>query len=381
MLRITAHAWFVPIIGSVAMISGGCSSSAPPPAIFLGHVATLSGQDATAGRSAELGIRLALADLGPAASESLHGRPFVVRHVDAAGSVDNAEAQAARLVSVNKVVGLIGGATKEEALALERARAPVLSPLGFRTSAMKDLLFTTGVSPATRGEFLADFLSETAPKAGVLIVDPRRDEASAFAETFRRAWQDVWHKKDAKAEPGRWREIDLPKDAKLAEWATEAVLDAPTSVVFCGSGADFEKVRRAWGAAVPVVVFAGDDGAWQGEPIAGQTVYVATAFALGRDGSKADEFAKKYREQNRHAPDVHAAVAYDNVRLLVEALKLGQAAAPEKLREQLLKIKDFPGLTGPLTFTPEQHLRRTVFVARVDGPGRVPAVVKAYGPQ
>jgi branched-chain amino acid transport system substrate-binding protein len=129
-----------------------------------------------------------------------------------------------------------------------------------------------------------------------------------------------------------------------------------------------------------LLVFAGDDGSWQGEPSAGQTIYVATAFALSQEPTKGDEFAKKYRETNRRAPDVHAALAYDNVRLMVEALKAGQSAAPEKIREELLKIKDFPGLTGPLSFTREQHLQRPAFVARVLGPGRIPVVERTFQP-
>src|SRR5438876_634179 len=112
------------IIFAVTLVAGCGGSTAPPP-IFLGHIATLSGPDAKAGKSAEQGIRLALEELGPAASANLQGRPLVVRHVDAAGSLDNMEAQAARLVSVNKAVGFLGGATKEEALRLDRSRVPV----------------------------------------------------------------------------------------------------------------------------------------------------------------------------------------------------------------------------------------------------------------
>src|SRR5262245_20503170 len=148
------------LIGCCAACLAGCGGSSSPPPIFLGHVATLSGPDAQAGKSAEQGMRLALEELGAAASVNLQGRPLVVRHVDAAGSLDNMEAQAARLVSVNKAVGLLGGVTKDEALRLDRSRVPVLSPVGFRTSAMSELLFTTGLAPTTQGQVLAQFLAD-----------------------------------------------------------------------------------------------------------------------------------------------------------------------------------------------------------------------------
>jgi branched-chain amino acid transport system substrate-binding protein len=368
------------MVGWAALLSG-CSGSSSPPPIFLGHVATLSGADAKAGKSAEQGIRLALEELGAAASANLQGRPLVVRHVDAAGSLDNMEAQAARLVSVNKAVGLLGGVTKDEALRLDRSRVPILSAVGFRTSAMSELLFTTGLAPATQGQVLAQFLAEEAPAAGALIVDPRREESLVFGEHFRRAWVDAVGKKDAKTELPRWTEVALPKDAKLAEWAAGILAPKPATIVFAGAAADFETLRRAWGAAAPRLVFAGDDGSWtDGKAVAGQTVYVATAFALGKEETKALEFAKKYRAANRAEPDVQAVIAYDNVRLFAEALAKGQSSAPDKLREELLKLQDFPGVTGPLTFTRDQQLRRTIFVARVDGAARIPMAVKSYNP-
>lgn len=369
------------LIACCAVCLAGCGGSSSPPPIFLGHVATLSGPDAQAGKSAEQGIRLALEDLGAAASANLQGRPLVVRHVDAADSLDNMEAQAARLVSVNKAVGLLGGVTKDEALRLDRSRVPVLSPVGFRASAMSELLFTTGLSPETQGQVLAQFLAEEAPAAGALIVDPRREESLVFGEHFRRAWADAVGKKDAKTEPSRWTEVTLPKDAKLAEWAAGILATKPATIVFAGTAADFETLRRSWGSAVPRLVFAGGDGSWtDGKAIAGQTVYMATAFALGKEETKAFEFAKKYRATNREEPDVQAVIAYDNVRLFAEALAKGQSSAPDKLREELLKLQDFPGVTGPLSFTRDQHLKRTVFVARIEGAVRIPTAVKSYNP-
>jgi branched-chain amino acid transport system substrate-binding protein len=359
----------------------GCSGQTPPAPLFLGHIATLSGADARAGKSAEQGIRFALQELGPAASENLAGRPLVVRHVDAAGSLDNLEGQAARLVSVNRVVGLLGGLTKEEALRLDRSRVPVLSAAGMRTSAMSDLLFTTGLAPSTQGRVLAEFLVEEAPAAGTLIVDPRREEALACAEHFRRTWEELWQKKDAKARPPHWVELTLPKDVKLGEWATVPVKDKPKAVVFAGNAADFEELRKAWGASVPLLVFAGDDGSWSpSDAVAGQTIYLATVFAAGKETAKVHEFVKSYRASNREDPDVHAAIAYDNLRIFVEALKKSQSEKADKLREELHKIQDFAGVAGPLTFTREQHLRRPVFIARVEGPSRVPTAVKTYAP-
>src|SRR5262245_2862124 len=191
-MHIRISRFFLWLLGAGLLGAAGCSSQSPPPAIFLGHIATLSGPESKLGKSAEQGIRIALADLGPAGSELFSGRPLVVRHVDAAGNLDNFEGQAARLVSINKAVGLLGGLTREEALRMDRSRAPILTPIGFRTSGMSELLFTTGLTPELQGKTLAQFLADQAATAGTLIVDPRRDESLAVADSFRRAWAETW---------------------------------------------------------------------------------------------------------------------------------------------------------------------------------------------
>jgi branched-chain amino acid transport system substrate-binding protein len=151
--------------------------------------------------------------------------------------------------------------------------------------------------------------------------------------------------------------------------------------VFAGAAADFEALRQAWGSAAPRLAFAGDDGSWQPQTgVAGQPVLVVTAFALAKDNAKGQEFAKKYRAATGDDPDVHAAVAYDNVRLVAEALKQGVPEKADKLAEELAKIQDFPGLTGPLSFKGERQLRRPAFVAALDGPTRLPAVLKKIDP-
>jgi ABC-type branched-subunit amino acid transport system substrate-binding protein len=293
------------------------------------------------------------------------------------------DSEGARLVSINKVVGLLGGLTKEKALRLDRSRVPVLAATGFRTSAMSELLFTTGLAPSLQGQVLAQFLVEESPAGGTLIVDPRREESLVLAENFHRAWHNAWQAKDSKTDPPRWREIPLPKDVKHAEWAGVATKEAPKTIVFAGAAADFEILRKAWGSKAPRLVFAGDDGSWTPpEPRLEQAVFVATAFALGKESGKGHEFAKKFRAASGTDPDVYAAVAYDNLRLIAEALKKSQPLPPppEKLREELLKLQDFPGLTGPLAFGRDQHLRRPVFVATIDGSSRTPVAVKTFNP-
>src|SRR5437763_1492222 len=92
---------------AAALCLPGCSGSAPPPPILLGHVATLSGPDRKAGQSAARGIRLAVMEANKDPNKGA-GRPVKVIHTDTLGTLDAFEAEAVRLVTINRTAALLG---------------------------------------------------------------------------------------------------------------------------------------------------------------------------------------------------------------------------------------------------------------------------------
>jgi ABC-type branched-subunit amino acid transport system substrate-binding protein len=92
-------------------------------------------------------------------------------------------------------------------------------------------------------------------------------------------------------------------------------------------------------------------------------VYQATVFCEEKLTERGKEFAKKYREEFKTAPDLVAAQSYDGVRLLFEALQQAGPAAP-KVREFLGNVENWETVTGPLTLK-ERRPRRPVFVVRL----------------
>src|SRR4051812_12297290 len=114
----------------------GCGATAPPPPIFLGHVAATSGSTRAAGEQEVLGIRLAIEEL--TRTERPGNRPVHVKHSDTRGQLDAFESQAVRLVTVGRAVALYGGNSADEVLRLDRSRAPLLTPLGSRPRGLSE---------------------------------------------------------------------------------------------------------------------------------------------------------------------------------------------------------------------------------------------------
>ena len=103
-------------------------------------------------------------------------------------------------------------------------------------------------------------------------------------------------------------------------------------------------------------------------------MYLATAFVSDSDLPRAKEFVANYRQAFSEDPDIHAALAYDGARLLFEAIAqcpagLSMEGISKETAKQLMKLKDFAGLTGPLSFDSEHQLLRPAFVVQVEKNG------------
>src|SRR5436190_4870578 len=79
----------------------GCGASNPPPPMLFGHVASVHDASGTAQR----GIRLAV-DQSSKEITAESGRALKVLHAESHGKLETLEAEAVRLVSVNRVLGL-----------------------------------------------------------------------------------------------------------------------------------------------------------------------------------------------------------------------------------------------------------------------------------
>ncbi len=361
---------------ALAALAAGCGGKAPEP-IRVGHLTLVGGPGWAEGQSARQGIQLAVEDWNADAANG-PGRKVAVLHVEARDD-RAAQAEAVRLLSVNRVAALIvgpGGALAETAA---RAAGPyeavVVLPGDLAAPAAG--LFAVGASPGPRGRALARFAGhdlKPGARAGVLT-DGRDPVAAALAAAFRKAGPS-----DDATAPLEWV---YGKDKDLAAQAKEAAQAMPGVVLVAGPMSDLRQAGaalRAGGLRVPLLYGGADAGpeALQTEPPAAADVYLATAYAPEGLTDAGKDFARRYAERFHAAPDLHAALAYDGARLLLAALRQVPDVSPARLRAQLAKREPFEGVTGPLTWK-DGEARRPLFLLRLEN--NHPKFVKAVGPE
>jgi len=80
-------------------------------------------------------------------------------------------------------------------------------------------------------------------------------------------------------------------------------------------------------------------------------VLFVTHVSLSSPAPEVQGFVKNYKEKWGVEPEnAFAALGYDTVNLTAQAIKIVGSAEPAKIEEGLAFIKDFPGVTGSITF-------------------------------
>src|SRR5205807_301907 len=127
--------------------------------LWVGHVAPFSGAERAAGEHARNGIHLAVEEANGEKKDA-KDRPLGVYHADSRGQLDQARHEAVRLVSLNKIVALLGG--RDQAVADRLSQIPQAYPVSLVTPAAQpidglDGVFSLDAAVEFRGQALARF--------------------------------------------------------------------------------------------------------------------------------------------------------------------------------------------------------------------------------
>jgi branched-chain amino acid transport system substrate-binding protein len=337
----------------------GCSRRTEEEPFLVGHVAPFSGRDRLIGEHTQRGMRLALAE---ANQTPIAGRLVAVVHADSRSDPAVARAELVRLATLNKVLAVLGG-EPDDVERLVAAGGPYSLPLLTaaipRSSASQEGVFSLDVTTDFRGEVLARFADkELKANRAVVLVDESRPVCAAVSTAFAQKWRGG-DKKTVQS-----HSLDLKAEgSKVVGLLGEAQV-----VVFAGTAKDFARARAALEKErkTPKFIFAGEAAEWArlaADLEAGRDVYAANVYAppgLSKDGKR---FVARYRKQFEEGSDLYAFEGYELASVIVEALRETRGVGGAKLREELAKEREFPGLTGTVRFK-QGHAVRPLYVLR-----------------
>ena len=116
--------------------------------------------------------------------------------------------------------------------------------------------------------------------------------------------------------------------------------------------------------------FAGGDG-WDGAsliPVGGKAIegaYFSNHFSTEDESPAVQQFVEKYKKKYNRLPDAFAALGYDSVNLLADAIKRAGSTDSIKLRDAIASTKDFPGVTGEITLNRERNATKSAVIITI----------------
>jgi ABC-type branched-subunit amino acid transport system substrate-binding protein len=92
-----------------------------------------------------------------------------------------------------------------------------------------------------------------------------------------------------------------------------------------------------------------------------------TEFFPSSSEPKIQHFVSRFKKTFGTEPDYWAAQGYDAVSMIFHVLKSNQVQSREQMKNLLLGIRDFPGVTGKITILPNGGAKKVPFIVKIEG--------------
>jgi len=318
--------------------------------IKIGFFGDLSGPTFNFGQSAMNGALMAAVEINQAGGINGHNLDIVVE--DDKGSPEAAAQSAGKLISRDKVVALIGAGASGDSLAAaplaQSARVPLISPSSTNPAVTQvgDYIFRACFIDAFQGEVMAKFAANTlqAKKAAIML---------DFNSPYSRGLTDFFEFSFAKLNGQIVVKQSFSQGDADYRGQLSAIKAAMPDVIYVpgyyGDVAIIARQARQLGLDVPLLGADGWDAPelWDlvGDALNGS--YISNHYSADDPSENIQRFVHDYRRRYGNVtPDAHAALAYDALRFLAEAIQRAGTTDGPKLRESLADTKNFFGVTG-----------------------------------
>ncbi len=346
------------VAGSVHW-SAGLARGADP--IVVGEFGSMTGSQATFGKSTDNGIRLAVEACN--AKGGVAGRPIKLVVLDDAGKQQEAISAVTHLIEQDHAVALLGEVASSLSLAggqvAQRLGVPMISPssTNAKVTQIGDMISRVCFIDSFQGMIDAKFAVEQLKlTTGAILYNKAQAYSTGLRGDFGRAFLKMGGK--LVAQPS-YQDGDNDYSAQLT-----AIKDAnPQFVYIPGYYTDVVNIARQARQMGLTVPFVGSDG-WSSDQLknAGTALdgcFFSDHYAKEDNRPIAADFRTKFKAMfNNEEPDSMAACGYDAAILLFDAMGRAKSLGGADLAAAINGTKDFPGVTGDITIDAQRNAKK-----------------------
>lgn len=361
---------------ALSLIAFGCSKK-DDNTIKIGGIFPLSGDVAVYGLEARNGIELAIEEVN--AAGGVNGKQIVLLAEDDEGNPEKSVNAYTKLTTRDKTGIIIGSLTSGCTMAMtERAQQQgvvLLAPAATMEAITNagDYIFRACFIDPFQGTVGGIFAAETlgAKKAAVLY-DNGNDYSVGLYENFALAFKGRGGELVAEESYGKG-EVDFNAQLTKIKNAAPDIVYLPD---YYSTVSLIAKQLREKGINTPIVGADGWDGLTEN---AGDEVlngFYSNHYAADSTDEKVQNFVAAYKNKFGSDPVSFAALGYDSLYLLRDAIARAGSAEPKAVRDELAKT-DGSYVTGNLTFDSKRNpVKSAVIVELVKKDGKLATVYK-----
>jgi branched-chain amino acid transport system substrate-binding protein len=348
----------------------GCKKDGSANEIRIGHYASMNGDTATFGQSADKGIRLAMEEINSAGG--VLGKQINVITEDDRSVTSEARTTAQKLITRDQVVALLGEVSSSRSIAAapvaQQAKIPMLSPgsTNPKVTEVGDFIFRNCFIDPFQGEAMARFAMETLGKKRFAILYANNSDYSVgLRDYITQAVQAGGGQVVAQESYAEKQDKDFTGLLTKIKAANPEAIFVPGYYTEAGLIAD---QARKLGLNVPLI---GGDG-WDsdvlvkagGDAIEGN--YFTNHYSPDEQRPEVQAFVQAYKKKyNGEVPDAMAVLGYDAMKMMADAIKRAGGTDGQKIRDALAATKDFPGAGGKITINEKRNADKPIVVVQV----------------
>lgn len=353
-------------------MSFACNNTGGGDKVRVGVFMSLTGSTANFGISSTNGIKMAADEVNKAGG--INGKQIEILVQDDRSDASEAATIVTKFVTQDQVHAILGEVASSRSIAAapiaQNAKIPMLTPSSTNPEVTRkgNFIFRSCFIDPVQGAAIAQFAARTlGAKRAAIMVDRKNDYSTGLEKvisaTFIRMGGQMVGTQS-------YQEGDQDFNAQL----TDLKGKNPEVIFVPGYYNDvglIAKQARDKGITVPLVGGDGWDSA-QLYAIGGTALngsYFTNHYSPFDTDPHVQKFVNDYKTRYGAVPDALAATAYDAAQIMFDAIKRSKSLAGTDIRDALAATKDFPGVTGKVTFNENRDAVKPIVVIEIKDGG------------
>ncbi len=347
---------------------GGPGAGGNSGTIVVGYYGDLSGRTSNFGQSTKNGVEMAADEINKAGG--IDGRQIQILSEDDEGRPEKAATVVTKLINQDRVIALLGevasGNTLAAAPKAQAAKVPMISPSSTNPAVTQvgDYISRVCFIDPFQGAVMAQFSANTLKaRTAAIMLD--------FNSPYSRGLTDFFEASFTKLGGQIVDKQSYTQGDRDYKGQLTAIRSRNPDVIYVpgyyGEVGVIAKQAKQLGIKAPMLGGDGWDSVqlWDlgGDALNGD--YISNHYSVDDPSPAIQKFVADYRARYGNVPDALAALGYDAMKVLADAIKRSGTTEGPQLKDAIAATKNFAGVTGTISLDQERNAVKPAVVLKL----------------